>query len=141
MNAIALLVEKALWTYVQAFIATLLVGAAMDVSTAQAAAVAAIPAFLTVIANGLPAVPAGLPFYLDLLLRIIRTYAVSFLGYLVAVPTFTLDFSIAQAAATAGIPAILALLKGAAASRIGDHSTPATLPARLDPPPLEPAPA
>lgn len=137
MNALALLLEKALWTFVQAFVATLLVGTAMDVSTAQAAAVASIPAFLTVVANGLPAVPVGLPFYLDLALRIVRTYAVSFLGYLVAVPTFSLDFSILQAAATAGIPAILALLKGAAATRVGDPGTAATLPRRLDPPPLE----
>lgn len=126
------LVEKVIATYVEAFVAALLLGSVIDVSTAQAAALAAIPAGLTVISSGMPLVPVGLPFYVDLGLRTIRTYAVSFIGFLVALPVFALDFGTLQAASAAAIPAALAVIKGALSTKIGNPTTAAALPARLD---------
>ena len=126
------LLEKVLATYVEAFVALLLVGTAIDVSTAQAASIAAIPAGLTVVANGLPLVPVGLPFYVELLFRTLRTFVAAFLGLLVAVPVFELELGILAAAATGAIPATLAVLKGALSTRIGNEDSPAALPARMD---------
>lgn len=128
------LAEKVLSTYIQAFITVLIVGPTINVSTAQAAAIAAIPAALTVVANGLPVVPIGLPFYVDLVLRIVRTYVVSFLGYLIAIPTFALDRSILQAAAAGALPAALSLLKGGLASKVGRTDSAALLPLSMDMP-------
>jgi len=126
--------ERVVWTYVEAFAALLLVGPSIDISTATAAGMAAIPAAVTFAMNAIRAaeIPAGLPFYFDLVLRIAKTYVAGFLGFLVALPVFRLDVGILSAAAMAGIPALLALLKGAAATRLGAE-TPATLPARRDP--------
>lgn len=126
------LAEKVLWTYLQALAAILLAGTVLDVSTAQAAAMAALPAALTVVANGLPIVPEGLRFGVDLVLRSVRTYAVSFLGFLLALPVFSLDYSVLAAASTAALPAVLALIKATAASHLGTTGTAATLPASLD---------
>lgn len=126
MNYLSSLAEKTILTYVQSFIALLVVNATnstYNYSTATAAAVAAIPAALTVVANGLPVVAEGLPFYTDLVARTIRTYVAAFLGLLVAVPTFTLDVSSFQAAAIAAIPAALAVIKALVAKRIGDPTT------------------
>lgn len=126
------LLEKVLATYVQAFAGLLLAGPALDLSAAQSASIAALPAAITVIANGLPLVPSGLPFYVDLLLRTVRTYVAVFLGLLVAVPVFRLDIGIAAAAATGALPAALAVLKAALAQRIGDPGTAAVLPRHRD---------
>lgn len=131
MTYLISLLEKTVSTYVQAFITALLVGQTIDISTAQAAALASIPAGLTIIANGLPVVPQGLPFYVDLVGRTIRTYVVSFIGFLVALPVFELNYSILAAASSAALPAALAVIKGALASRVGSH-TPAAVPARFD---------
>lgn len=125
------LLEKVLATYVEAFLALLLAGPALDLSTAQSAGIAALPAAITVVANGLPLVPAGLPFYVDLLLRTIRTYVAAFLGLLVAVPVFELEIGILAAAATGALPAALAVLKGALSRRIGSD-TAAALPRSRD---------
>ena len=131
MSQIAVLIEKVFWTYVQAFLAAL-TAPGVD-NTATAAAVAAIPAALTVVANGLPAVPGGLPFSVDFVLRVVRTYAVSFIGFLVAVVPFRLDYSIGKSAAIAAIPAAIAVVKCAAASKLGTSNSAATLPESLDP--------
>lgn len=125
------LLEKVVATYLEAFVSLLLVGTAIDVSTAEAAAIAAIPAALTVVANGLPVVPIGLPFWTDLALRIVRTYVAGFVGFLVAVPVFELEIGILTAAAVGALPAVLAVAKGALSSRIGAE-TPAALPAGRD---------
>lgn len=125
--------EKVLWTYLEAFAALLLVGPSIDISTATAAAFAALPAAITFAMNALPPVPIGLPFWLDVVLRVARTFTASFLGYLVGLPVFSLDFGILTAAAMGAIPACLVILKAAAASRLGNPSSAATLPARLDP--------
>lgn len=128
------LAEKVLATWVQVFVTGLLAATALDISTAQAAAIAAIPAALTVVANGLPVVPVGLPFYVDLVLRTVRTYVVAFLGFLVAVPVFSLDYSIGLAAAAAAGPAALAVLKAGLASKVGNADSAALLPTNLDMP-------
>lgn len=133
MKALAVLSEKTASTYVQAFITALLIGSAIDVSTGQAAALAAIPAALTIVMNGLPGVPVGLPFYVDLTFRVLRTYVAGFLGFLVAMPTFRLSYSILQAAAAGALPAALAILKGGLASQVGDPASAALLPASVDP--------
>lgn len=132
MAPIATLAEKVLWTFVQSFLGALALADVLDVSTAQAAAIASIPAALTVLANGLPTVPLGLTWWLDAIFRTIRTYAVGFIGYVVAVPVFSLDYSIAVAASAAALPAALAVLKAAIAARVGSPASAATLPARLD---------
>lgn len=126
------LVEKTLTTYVQAFIALLIIAPAINISVLTAAAVASIPAGLTVIANGLPSVGAGLPFYTDLVLRTVRTYVVTVIGLLVAVPVFALDISNAKAAVVGAIPAALAVLKAGLARKVGDTNTAALLPAKYD---------
>jgi hypothetical protein len=135
VNAFVLLIDKVISTYVQAFVGLLLIGDAIDVSTAQAAAIAAIPAALTVVANGMPITIVGLPFWIDLVYRVARTYVVGFVGLIVAVPVFRLDYAILQAAAYGAIPAALAVIKGALASRVGEKGTPAMVPARYDLPP------
>lgn len=123
MNYLSSLLEKAVLTYLQAFLTLVVAGGALDVSIATSAGVAAIPAGLTVIANGLPQVAPDLPFATDLVARTIRTYAAAFLGLLVAAPVFTLDVSSFQAAALAAAPAALAVAKGLIAKRVGDPST------------------
>lgn len=133
MKTVLSLLEKVVMTYLQSFIALLLVGSSLDLSVATSASVAAIPAGLTVLANGIPAVPVGLNFYLDLVLRTVRTYAVTFLGLLLAMPVFHLDLGVGKAAAIGAIPAALAVLKGAVAGRLGAQGTAALLPAALDP--------
>jgi hypothetical protein len=128
---LAVLAEKVIATYVQALIALLLLDGALDINGAESAAIAAIPAALTVIANGLPLVPHGLPFYADLAMRVIRTFVAGFLGTLIAMPVFRLDRSALLAAAAGAIPAVLALIKGGLASRVGDTDSAALLPIRL----------
>jgi hypothetical protein len=134
-NQILGLIEKVVATYVQALIALLVAAPALDFSlpTVEAAAIAAIPAGLTVIANGLPGIPVGLPFYVDLGLRAARTFAASFLGFLIAVPVFSLDEAILTGAVVGAIPAVLSVVKSALASRVGTPGTAALLPAGSDP--------
>lgn len=129
-QAIAALIEKAGATYVQAFI-TLLALNPFNASTAQAAAIAAIPAALTVISSGIPAIPVGLPFLEDLGLRAARTYVVTFIGFLISVVPFHLDGSVGLAAAAAAATAALAVVKGLIAAKVG-NPTAALLPAKLD---------
>lgn len=130
-----LLVEKTVATYLEwligLFIADML--DTLNTTTPQAMAIASIPAALTVIANSLPIVPADLPYYLGLLLNAVRTFVAGYLGYLLALPVFILDRSVATAALVAAMPTALAVIKGGLASRIGSPSTPNLLPARLDP--------
>lgn len=128
---LASIAEKAITTYVQAFLTILLAGDVLNTSSAQAAAIAAIPALLSALLAALPTVPVGLPFYVDLVLRAIRTYVVSFLGFAIAVPVFRLDYSILVAASAAALPAALAVIKGGIASKFG-AGTAALLPAKLD---------
>lgn len=130
------LAEKVFYTYVQAVIALVIVGLSagktFNFTAVQIAAVAGIPAALTVVANGMPGVPVGLPFVQDMLFRVVRTYVVSFAGFLIAAPTFSFNYSVAAAASAAAIPAVLTVLKAQLAGHFGQVGTPAFLPAHLD---------
>lgn len=126
-NPLVALAEKAIWTFLQAFAGFLLTAQILDASTANAATLAAVAATGTVVANGVPGVPVGLPFGVDVALRAVRTFAVSFLTLFFGAPVFELSTSAANAALIAAIPAALAVVKAGAASRIGDPSTASTL--------------
>lgn len=138
MSAVLALLEKAGLTFLQVFVTALLAGGSIDVSTAQAAIIGGIAAAVTVIANGIPAT-VQLSFWLDLVLRTVRTYVAAFVAYLLALPVLDLSYSTLAAASAAALPAVLAVVKGAVASRIGEPDSAALLPAKYDPPPLEPA--
>jgi hypothetical protein len=129
----ASLAEKAASTYVQALIVVILASDTWDIGLWTAAAVAAVPAGLTVIANGLPALPDGLPFAADALLRVVRTTVAAVLGVLIAMPVFTLDATTWEAVVAAAGTGALAGFKAILARRVGDPSSAAVLPARLDP--------
>lgn len=128
--------EKAVMTYVQAFLALVIAGYTTDFdpSTLTKLAIAALPALFTVLANGLPAIPEGLPFAGDLALRTLRTYVASFLGLLLASSQaqFSIDITTLQIALLGAVPAALAVVKALLAQHVGDSSTAALLPARLD---------
>ena len=128
---LTLLLEKAATTYAESFVAFWLLADQLGATTAQAAAVAAIPAALTIVANGLPGTPVGLPFWADLAWRTIRTYVAAFLGLLLANPMLHLNFTLTVAAAVGALPAALAVVKGTIASNLG-APTPALVPAAVD---------
>lgn len=137
LQVIATLAEKVLWTYVQAVIVLLLAGGGLNADGLTTdLAIAALPAALTVLANGIPQAPAGLPFAVDLLWRVVRSGAAAFIGFLLAVPVFNLDATTLRAAGSAALVAVLVVVKGAIASKLGDPATPATLPASVTAPPL-----
>lgn len=126
------LAEKAGTTFLEVFLASWLAADALGASTAEAAALAGLAAAATVIANGLPVVPAGLPFVVDLVLATARTFAAAFLAYVGGAPILSLDYDLAVAAATAAIPAALAVAKGLLSSRLGSAASTRLLPDRLD---------
>lgn len=130
MKQLYALAEKAVWTYLQALLALVLASGTLDLNTSFSteAAIAALPAAITVIANGLPAVSQGLPFAQDLLWRAVRSFAAAFLGVLLAQPIFTLQRSVGEAALLAGLTAALVVVKGAVASKVGDRSSAALAP-------------
>lgn len=134
MKAIALLVEKVTWTYVQSVTTLLLAGGALTQGhgLSRDLAISALPAALTVLANGLPAVPVGLPFYVDLFFRTARTGAVSFIGFLTAQQVFSVQPDALEAAKLAAIMSMLAIVKGGVARQYGSISA-ATLPESADP--------
>lgn len=124
--------EKVFYTYIQAVIALLIVGAKYDLSAVTIAGVAALPAAFTAGLALLPNVPQGLPWAVDTVARAGRTYVASVLGFLIALPVFGLHYSVLAAASTAAIPAVLAVLKSAVAGQVGQLGTPALLPAKYD---------
>lgn len=125
------LLERVLATYLEAFLGLLLAGPTLNLSTAQAAAIATIPAGLAVLSNSLTtlAIPTNLPFFVDMLARAGKTAVQTFLGYLLAAPIFALERSLLTAAAAAVLPAALAVVKAAVASRVGQRGTAALVPA------------
>lgn len=132
------LLDRILRTYLQALVALLIPATALDVRFVTACAVAAVPAALTVVMNAASAlaIPLGLPFYVDLLLRAVKTYVAAWLGFMIALPVFRLDYDSAGAAAAAAIPAVLSVIMAAIATRVGQRGTTRLLPASLDPEPV-----
>ncbi len=133
MNWLVAWIEKIVMTWVQAFVALLVVADRLDITVLTAGAIAAVPAAMTAAINGMPGVPAGLPLWVDVTFRVARTYVASFLGFLIALPVFALDADVAYAAALAAVPPALAALKAGIATRVGREDSAALLPAALDP--------
>lgn len=122
---IALVAEKTIATYLQAFVALLLVSAEgpLSLEVVESAAIASIPAALTAALAWFPTNYTG-PFWVSLAGNVVRTFCVTFVTYIAAVPVFTLDKSLLTAAATAAIAAALAAVKGGLASKVGSPETP-----------------
>lgn len=126
--------EKVLWTYVQAVVALLALGDTLHAGGfTQQLAIAALPAALTVLANGLPQTLADVTFAVDIAYRIARSFAVTFVGILLAVPIFSLEPELLQSALTAGAVAALVVIKGLIAKKIGNSDNAATIPNTLIP--------
>lgn len=128
------LAERVLATYLEALIGLLLVSGPLNLAAAQVAAIATIPAALAVVSNSVTAlaIPVGLPFTVDLAARAAKTAVQTFLGYLLAAPVFGLERSLLTAALAAVVPAVLAVVKAALATRVGDPTSAALLPAAVD---------
>lgn len=139
-QALMQLLEKTFWTWFQAF-GVALVGStffdSLDWSVAAAAGVAVIPAAITVLVNAAigASAPATWPPFAQLVFRVVRTWAATFLGFLAAAQ-WTLELTELRALVTAGIAAagaaFLAALKAEAATHFGNRASTATLPARYD---------
>lgn len=69
---------------------------------------------------------------LDTLERALATYAQSFIGLLIASPMLDLDLSTVRALAVAALPAALAVVKAALASRVQAISPASLVPQRVD---------
>jgi len=133
LRSLSVLAEKTFWTFVEVFITSLLAAGSFGADGWTAAGIAAISAALTVIANGLGGVEIITDnAYLDIAFRTIRTWAVSFTGFLIAAPTFELSISAATAAAVAAVPSAISVLKSWTATKIGNKTTAALLPGKVD---------
>jgi len=69
---------------------------------------------------------------LDTLERALATYAQAFIGLLIASPMLDLDLSTVRALAVAALPAALAVVKAALASRVQAISPASLVPQRAD---------
>lgn len=130
--------ERGFWTYVQAFLGLVIVSAAsdsyLDFTTAQAAALAALPALASFLTGALPQ-SAGSGF-LDVVYRAARTFAVSFLGFIAGMQVFTYESGAWRTALVAAVAAGLSVLKSGIAMRVGNPDSGATLSTALDPTPM-----
>ncbi|MFZ4431561.1 MAG: hypothetical protein ACOYOQ_00040 [Microthrixaceae bacterium] len=133
----ASIIEKAAWTFVQAFLVGLLAVPTLDWSTAKvalAAGVAALISFALASVNA-AALPEGNGFYTDLGLRLGRTGVAAFLSFLLIDQSAVLTGDVWKGAAGAAGAAVLVALKGAASKFVGSGFSAALLPADLDPTP------
>jgi hypothetical protein len=136
------IVERTAWTFVQAFLVSLLATSesTLDWSTAQAATAAGVAAIVTLALSAVQgaSLPEAVGFYTDLGLRIARSGAAAFLAFLLVEPSAILNGDVWQGALGAAGMAALVTVKGFAAGRVGQDFSPATLPSSLDmtPPPL-----
>jgi hypothetical protein len=123
---IPLVVEKTAFTFIQAFLAALLIdwNDSIDISKVNAAILASIPAALTAFGAYLPNVPEHWTYGVALVGNIVRTFVVTFVGYLLALDVFSLDRSVLTAAMFAAAASALAALKGVVAAKVGDPATP-----------------
>lgn len=123
-----LAIEKTLATYLQAFAAALLISETtevIDLSTVQAAAIAALPAAATAAMAFIPQAPSTGPIWSRLGGNVVRSAVAGILGYAAALPFgFRLDRSLLVAAGYAAAVAALAAIKGGIASRVGDPESP-----------------
>jgi len=130
------LIEKAVLTFIEAFVAGLVMNQTdwLVTDNVNLLWLASACAAATVLANGAAnlLIPTTLPIWAQTALRVIRTFAATFFTFLVAQPSFTLNPDTVTAACVAGIAAALTLVKALIASRVGNHATTALLPASLD---------
>ena len=131
-QSIAGILEKVFWTFIQTLIGYLLLQSVFDIDSGKAAALAGIAAGINTLIAMSP-VSIGLHPIVDLLYRAVRTFGIAFITPLIASGLLDIDFAAWKAAAVAALPALLSVLKSYAATKLGDHNTAATLPARLDP--------
>ena len=132
-NGLWVLAEKAFWTWVQVFATVVAMSESIDASVAQSALVAAVAAALTVVANGLPSVPTfNLNPGVDVAYRAVRTFAVAFIPILAAIPVLDWNVDLLKGALLMAGPPVFAVLKGYAATKVGNGDTAALLPASLD---------
>lgn len=138
--ALARLLEKAAATWVQAFTVALLGSsffASLSMSVLAAAAVATIPAGITILANAAEtaAAPSDWPGPAQVIFRLIRTWVAVFLGILAA-GSWVVDLaalrSLGNAAVMAAGAAFLAAVKAELAGYVGNRDSAAFLPARFD---------
>lgn len=121
--------ERTVSTYLQVLIGLLLTLGTIDVHGLAVAAVAAIPAALTVlraVAARILRLPVPRTLGVDLLVRVVATYVEAVLGFAiatVALPDGTFDVGALGAAALAAVPAVLSLVKGWLASNVGSPVT------------------
>jgi hypothetical protein len=131
------LIERSGWQAVQVALAAIILAittsGGVDYNAGQLAILAGIAASITVLANGVGslAIPAGLPFIVDLTLRTVRSGVAAFLAPIAASAVLPTDRSTWYAAALGGAVAAMTVIKGSFAERIG-AATPATLPVRFD---------
>lgn len=126
------LLERAGTTYVEALLGFVLLAPVLDVSVLTAALVAGLPALFSVVKAGIYEFLEVRPrrsFAMDLLERTIGTYLVTFLGLVATNPG---EVSTYELALVAALPAALAVVKGALASRVASptNASLVELPAR-----------
>lgn len=118
------LAERAASTFTEAFLSTFVLSSALNLDTAEAAAIAAIPAGISVIVNALSAWLATdqpvKPTWLDWVERIGATFGQTFLGALIVAHHYGL--SELQVASAAGLAAALSIIKGALAQLTGSKT-------------------
>lgn len=128
------IVEKVGWTFVQAFLLAFLAMSELGWTAAEAGIAAGVTAVLTLAMSSVTAavIPVGLPFYTDLMLRILRSGAAAFLAFLLVEPGAVLAGETWQGALGAAGMAVLVALKGGAARFIGNPNSAAILPRGAD---------
>lgn len=112
------LAERAATTYVEALLGFVLLAPVLDVSILTAALVAGLPALFSVLKAGVYEFLEVRPrrsFAMDLLERTVGTYVVTFLGLVIVNPGEIATYKVAIVSA---LPAALAVVKGALASRV-----------------------
>jgi len=122
--------ERLLTTFVLAFCGLIVLAGRADLTTAQVALVGALAAVLSLLKNLIATFAGasnGATWWQDMLLRVVSTYVQTWIGLVLVLGsdgTATgVDFTQAQPALLAALPAALGVLKGYVASKFGDPST------------------
>lgn len=122
--------ERLLTTFVLAFCGLIVLAGQANLTTAQVALVGALAAVLSLIKNLITTfadASNGATWWQDMALRVMGTYVQTWIGLvLVLAPdgsATSIDFTQAQPALLAAIPAALGVLKGYVASKFGDPAT------------------
>ena len=133
-QVIAGMLERAAWTFGQAFVLALVAAGTLDWDRVQAATAAGVAAVITLALAAVQSssIPEGVGLHLDVLLRVVRSGAAAFLAFLLVEPTALLEGRVWQGALAAVGMALMTTAKGYMATLIGSRDSAATLPRRLD---------